>query len=107
MVLQVSEDADFSETCSTMAVQDSTIPGRGDRVQMFWPLDDTYYSGTIKTTHKNGEVTVLYDDGIKERLQMDNKVWKYYNHKTTANAEIIKENNLMLKQRLKMWNLTS
>ena len=91
MIPKLSEDADFSDSCSALEVQDSKIPTRGDRVQIFWPLDDTYYGGTIKSMHQNGEVTVLYDDGMKERLEMGNEVWKYDNLATTANTGIIKE----------------
>lgn len=42
------------------------------------------YVGTVKTLHRNGHVTVVYDDSIKERLNLDKDKWKYEN--TNVNA---------------------
>lgn len=67
----VSEDADFSGSGSIMNSKQNKQVERGDRIEGFWPLDDKYYSGMVKHMHKNGEVTVLYDDGERERLKMD------------------------------------
>lgn len=44
---------------------------RGDHVMVHWPDDNTPYSGTIKHFHRDGSVTVTYDNGDKERLDLN------------------------------------
>ena len=79
-VLVTNEDADFSGS-SKSAVAGlcySSQPHRfnlGERLMVYWPDDDTNYAGTVKNLHRDGSVTVLYDDGQTERLNMDSEVW--------------------------------
>lgn len=54
---------------------------RGDRVQIFWPDDQKFYAGTVKHMHRDGFITVIYDDGERERLNFDNEIWR--NESTT------------------------
>ena len=42
-----------------------------------WPLDSVHYPGTVRNLHQDGNVTVLYDDGMTERLDMNNEIWHY------------------------------
>ena len=49
----------------------------GDRLRVYWPMDDKYYPGQINTIYNNGEVDVLYDDGDVERLNLDNEAWEF------------------------------
>lgn len=70
-------DADFSK------ISEVTAPGnvnenvnRGDRVEVYWPIDRVYYPGVVQTMHCDGCVTIQYDDGGSERLNMENEVWK-------------------------------
>lgn len=81
-----TEDADFSGNGPIIDSEQSKKVARGDHIEVFWPLDDTYYSGVVKHLHQNGEVTVLYNDGAKERLQMDKEIWKHCCNAATANA---------------------
>lgn len=83
--LYISEYADFSGSGSP---QQSIKPAleKGDQVEVFWSLDDMFYSGMVKTIHKNGEITILYDDGVKERLDMEKEKWNYSRNTTTANS---------------------
>lgn len=87
-----NEDADFSGSGinaeSIDTEQTTHLLKRGDQVEVFWPLDDTFYSGTVKHMHNNGEITVLYDDGGRERLNMDNEKWNYSANQATASSGI-------------------
>ena len=90
-------DADFSEssphsstTSSTNAVttteKNPPKVTRGDRVKVYWPEDRQNYPGVVKTLHHDGQVTILYDDGETERLNMDNEDWDYEDQQSTVSA---------------------
>jgi len=83
---QHHEDADFLDSNqstltktaeSSHANSPSANVRRGERVMIYWPVDDSQYASTVKHLHRDGEITVLYDDGEIERLNFDNEVWRY------------------------------
>lgn len=82
-------DADFSDeitgAVSSRNPEASTVK-RGDRVTVYWPLDKENYAGTVKTLHRDGCVTVLYDDGATERLKLDDEAWQCEKPAVTANS---------------------
>lgn len=82
----ISGDADFSGSwTSTYEIHSSPSDKnsdrwsfiRSDRLKVFWPEDQQFYCGTVKHLHRNGEITVLYDDGEDEHLNMDKEIWKF------------------------------
>lgn len=74
------EDADFSDERTYAPAHEnpnaSTV-NRGDRIMVYWPDDKLHYPGTVSTLHRDGHVTVLYDDGEKERLRLGDERWNY------------------------------
>jgi len=46
--------------------------------------------------HHDGQIKVLYDDGEKERLELDNKIWMYESSTdaVTASSGAVKSDNL-------------
>lgn len=48
---------------------------RSDRISVYWPDDAANYPGTIKHMRHDGNVTVLYDDGEKGSLDLDDEMW--------------------------------
>lgn len=62
-------------------------PTIGDIVQVYWPLDNKYYSGKVDSYNSStGEHHVLYDDGEKEDLNFKNEVWKPSNSNDPLSA---------------------
>lgn len=58
-------------------------PLMGENVAIFWPLDNTYYPGTV-TAIEDGISTILYEDGEIEVLNMSDETWKYQEDKDTV-----------------------
>ena len=52
-------------------------PVIGDNIQVFWPLDSTYYPGTITDISDTGYHTVAYDDGDSEALLINEENWRF------------------------------
>lgn len=52
-------------------------PGTGDRISVYWPLDDQYYSGTVNSIDPNGSHVIHYDDDEIETLNLSNESWKF------------------------------
>ena len=49
----------------------------GERVEVFWPDDNTYYPGVVTEVTHGGQHVVLYDDSDVETLNFSNEVWRY------------------------------
>lgn len=62
---------------------------RGYRFMVYWPIDKRYYAGTTNNIHRDGNVTVLYDDGAKERLNTDNKKLRYESLHVSSGQTIV------------------
>lgn len=73
---------DFTDT------RPNRIPELGARVQVYWPLDNTYYSGEIKSINEKGLCTVRYDDEEEEHLDMSNETWRYEQAAQSASENI-------------------
>lgn len=52
-------------------------PVIGDRISVFWPLDDQFYDGTVQSADDNGRFEIHYDDGDTENLELTNEHWKF------------------------------
>lgn len=66
-----SNDADFS------AEPSKSEPECGDRISVFWPLDDQFYDGTVHSANEDGRFEVHYDDGESECLDLTKEQWKF------------------------------
>lgn len=60
---------------------------------VYLSIDKQYYSGTINNTHRDGSVTVLYDDGVKERLNSDNEECNYESLHASSRQIIVNRSN--------------
>jgi hypothetical protein len=50
----------------------------GRRVSIFWPEDDEHYSGTVSGFNgQDGKHSVLYDDGMDERVMLANETLRW------------------------------
>ena len=70
-------DANFCDSNASIIVQEPLEVRKGDHISVYWSDDDQFYPGTIQTCHRNGEFTVLYDDGDRERLNLSEEQWKF------------------------------
>ncbi len=54
------------------------LPNVGDKIEILWPDDKTYYPGTVMKIVNEHNYEVHYDDGdIENELDMDKEVWRY------------------------------
>ena len=56
---------------------DETLPISGDRISIFWPIDNRYYTGTVQSVESDGIRVVHYDDDDVEKLNLSTENWKY------------------------------
>ncbi|EPS63050.1 hypothetical protein M569_11739, partial [Genlisea aurea] len=68
------------QKCATTPKEDSGGPGEdvvGRKINVWWPMDEKYYPGTVKSFDvvKKKHV-ILYDDGDVEILRLDKERWK-------------------------------
>lgn len=61
-------------------------PSEGDRVEIFWPLDDTYYPGKVTSIEDDGRCTIEYDDEVRETLNMVDEVWRFEQQSVNAST---------------------
>lgn len=62
---------DFDQSADIMS-----SPVLGDRLEVFWPLDDSYYPGTVTEITDDGCHVVDYDDGNSEKLNLSVENWR-------------------------------
>lgn len=67
-------------------------PEVSDQVEVFWPLDDTYYLGVI-AEEQNGNHTFVYDAGAIGTLDCSNQKWRFQNN---SNLQSISATTLLL-----------
>ena len=54
-----------------------TVPSVGDSIEVLWPDDGKFYSGTVKRfDRRTGKFKVLYDDGEEEELKLAEEEWR-------------------------------
>lgn len=54
----------------------STQPEVGDKIEIYWPLDNAFYPGSVVGKQDNHK-TVVYDDGGIEKLDFTNETWRF------------------------------
>ena len=61
------------------------VPGVGDMIEVYWPLDDEFYRGTVAAINDDeNKYHINYDDGDKEVLHMPDEVWRYCYNESMA-----------------------
>lgn len=81
--MQHHEDAEFFRSGKHQTAENShrnpfpQAVRRSKRVLMYWPHDDKYVAGKVKHLYQDGQITLLYGDGWKERLNFESETWKY------------------------------
>ena len=65
---------------------DPELPQAGDCVDVFWPLDNSYYSGTFQSIDEDGRHNIEYDDGEDEVLDMTDGTWRFSTGNTTSSS---------------------
>lgn len=86
-VFEMSFSSDDESNTTTWNVADNSAatlavdhalnkPTVGDKVDVYWPLDNLYYLGIV-AEEQNGSQTAVYDDGGIETLNFQNETWHY------------------------------
>ena len=76
----IGTKADDSSDGTSMDVTDFSSDERrllseGDRIKVFWPLDNAYYSGEVINVNNDGNYMVLYDDEETETVKITDEQW--------------------------------
>ena len=53
------------------------MPGVGDRISVFWPLEDQSFKGTVHSEAEDGRLNIHNDDGNEECLDISQEKWKF------------------------------
>ena len=75
-----ANDADFSSDTAQIE------PCVGDKISVFWPLDQEYYPGIVESEENDGRINVKYDDGDTECLDITKEVWKFNDSLTSSSS---------------------
>lgn len=51
------------------------LPSVGNRLEVFWPIDQSFYPGTVSAVDADGH-HISYDDGDEEVLKLNDEVWR-------------------------------
>ena len=54
----------------------TNLPNVGDQIEVYWPLDKSFYGGTVEDYDEQiGKHSVKYFDGDEEHLNLQDEVW--------------------------------
>ena len=71
----------------------------GDEIEVYWPLDNKFYTGSITEYNENtGKLIIAYDDGQNENLNMKHETWRILNTNQVSISDITSINNEALKE---------
>jgi len=63
---------DMEDSCGMV------LPQVGDSIEVFWPIDDQYYPGTVASFNDaTGKFAINYNDGEKENLRLQDETWRF------------------------------
>ncbi|CAN8065041.1 unnamed protein product [Agarophyton chilense] len=76
-----SFDADFSSPLQIHGTSSDTnlplMPNVGDTIEVYWPLGDNYYPGTVVSHIEYGDrYQINYDDREQETLHLHDETWR-------------------------------
>lgn len=80
-VVSGDDDDDISDFSSPQHT-----PSIGDRIEVYWPLDDKFYPGEVRKITRGGKYTVVYDDNEKEKIDIDKERWRFAAPLTAASS---------------------
>lgn len=55
----------------------SNLPIVCNKVQIYWPTDNIYYSGAVSSIDDHGNHVILHNGNEKETLKRSNETWQY------------------------------
>ena len=74
----------------------------GDKIEVYWPLDDQYYPGSVSEyAEATGKHRIAYDDGQVENLKMDEENWRILTTNQVTIPDIASIHNEALQQYFK------
>lgn len=79
-------DCEFSGSGTALASMLTWNHTYGDKVSVYWPLDEQRYTGTNESVLEDGSVIVQYDDGDIETLDLSREDWKPSSSTVQANT---------------------
>lgn len=96
-MIRQNEDEDSFSINDEPYFTASNDPGVGDKIEVFWPLEDAYFPGVIASIDENGLSNVLYDDGDEETLDLTKETWNALNENETATQpDAVTSNDVVL-----------
>lgn len=57
-----------------------------NRIDVFWPLDNQFYSRTVRQIDSNGYHVLMYNDGDVDTLILMGELWRQIRGQTTSNV---------------------
>ena len=63
-------DDEFADVNQRTSIQ-------GDRVEIYWPLDDRFYPGCVEDVLANGDHVIMYDDNDQETAKLCDETWHF------------------------------
>lgn len=95
----------MSELPKASSSKKCAMPCVGQRIGVWWPLDETYYSGKVKYFDQStGRHTVLYDDGEEEVLELTRETWRFENIEEKEKEEPGAPSTGNILSKKKIWN---
>ena len=74
--MSTSYDDDDDDNSNPGEIRCTHSLSAGDHVEVFWPIGDQYYPGTITAYNQStGFRNVSYDDVDNQKLKMENETW--------------------------------
>lgn len=55
----------------------SRMPDTDDNIEVYWPDDDTFYTGTVSSINDEQKYNIDYDDVDKKTLYLSKETWRF------------------------------
>ena len=59
-------------------------PSVGSRIEVYWPLENNHFPGTVQAFETDGRAHVVYDDGDQEMLNPSDEQWRFAQNHTSG-----------------------
>lgn len=73
-------------------------PEPGDKLDIFWPSDQEYFSGTVSSSNHEGKHNIDYGDGENETISMGQEFWRNQKHTGGINNSAHYDTNVVVSQ---------
>lgn len=74
-------------TCSNKSLRNNSRVAsvkKGDRIEIYWPMDDKYYLGVVESVEERTLFRVVFEDGVEDELflnadekESDPVIWRH------------------------------